>query len=296
MLIPYALNMTGQFVHVNDVNRGLACNCVCSECGGALVKRVSDENLKIDHFAHFSNTCKAASETILHKLIKFILLSTKTLTVTDHKGASELIRIENAKCEVTLDNYRVDVLLNEGSSNQLIIEVVVHNRVSIEKQVRLSKLGFRGIIINAPLHLIQLPPDELRTHIVESLYPKINFFREFPQATQVRSMSSNSGETHYSKPRNAIRVRFRDELIPSWSKYYKNIGLKRVVFKRFKSQFSTTSEGSEMTQLIVDDFVRSLIEEERAHKYSKTLPSNAERISAAPVVDAMSYHRASRGE
>ncbi|RYY02156.1 MAG: hypothetical protein EOO53_14065 [Gammaproteobacteria bacterium] len=298
MLIPYALNGDGDFVYVDEVKRGLACNCVCSECGGALVKRVSDENLKIDHFAHFSNTCKAISETVLHKLIKSILLSTDTLAIPDSNGEPVLITIQSARCEVTLHNYRVDVLLNEGLSDELIVEVVVHHRVSIEKQVQLSKLGFRGIIINAPLHIIQLSPNEIRTFIVESLYSKMNFLKEFPHSSHDHSSSRASDESRYSKPNHSrSRIRFREELIPSWSKYYKNIGLNRVVFKRLKTQFASTNKENQLTQLIADNFVRALIEEERIQKYSKKeLPKFKGNITPAPVNDSNSYLKASRGE
>jgi len=298
MLIPYALNAVGDFVYVDEVKRGLACNCVCSECGGALVKRVSDENLKIDHFAHFSNTCKATSETVLHKLIKSILLSTDTLAIPDSNGEPVLITIQSARCEVTLHNYRVDVLLNEGLTDELIIEVVVHHSVSIEKQVRLSELGSRGIIINTSIDLIQLPPNEIRTFIVESLYSKMNFLKEFPHSGHTHLIDRTSGDSRYSNPNNSrIRIRFREELIPSWSKYYKNIGLNRVVFKRFKTQFSNENKDHQLTQLIADDFVRSLIEEERIKRQStKLLPEIKENITPIPAINANSYLKASRGE
>jgi hypothetical protein len=298
MLIPYALGPDGNFVYVGEVDRGLACNCVCSECGGALVKRVSDENLKIDHFAHFTHTCKAVSETVLHKLIKSILLSSKTLIIPDGNGEPVVITIQSAQCEVTLNNYRVDVLLNEGLSDQLIVEVVVHHRVSIEKQVRLSRSGFRGIIINAPLHIIQLPPDDIRTFIVESLHSKMNFLKEFPHSSHDHSSGRESDEDRHSKPNhNRSRIRFREELIPSWSKYYKNIGLNRVIFKRLKAQFASTNEGNQLTQLIADNFVRALIEEERIQKYQKiSLPEIKETKAPTPAVDAISYLKASRGE
>lgn len=298
MLIPYALNAHGQFVYVAQVKRGLACNCVCSECGGALVKRVSDENLKIDHFAHFSNTCKAISETVLHKLIKSILVSTDTLVVPSDNGEPVVVTILSAKCEVALHNYRVDVLLNEGLSDELIVEVVVHHRVSVEKQVRLSKLGFRGIIISTPLHLIQLPPTEIRTFIVESLYFKINFQKEFSHSSYGHSTRGEADGGRYSNPNHKkTRIRFRDELIPSWSKYYKNVGLNRAVFKRLKTQYASTNNDNQLTQLIADNFVRSLIEEERIQKDSeKELPKIKENVTPAQVNDANSYLKASRGE
>ena len=48
--IPFAVRIdTGEMVSVDEVERGLACNCKCPSCDGRLVARKADVNAH--HFA-----------------------------------------------------------------------------------------------------------------------------------------------------------------------------------------------------------------------------------------------------
>ena len=70
LLIPFALSSTGHIVGVDEVKRGLACQCTCLDCGEALVARRG--TVLRPHFAHLptAGPCSSTSEGILHQTAK----------------------------------------------------------------------------------------------------------------------------------------------------------------------------------------------------------------------------------
>ena len=69
-LIPYALR-NGQLVHVDGVESGAACGCVCPglKCGAPMVARKG--TVRRHHFAHA--TGKGCGESAMHRVAKFLL-------------------------------------------------------------------------------------------------------------------------------------------------------------------------------------------------------------------------------
>lgn len=69
-LLTYAFDSTGNFVHIDEVSNGLACDCYCPSCRERLVARNGGAK-RIHHFAHaFGVDCENAYETMLHQLAK----------------------------------------------------------------------------------------------------------------------------------------------------------------------------------------------------------------------------------
>ena len=69
--VPYG-ERDGLLIHVDDVPKGLACNCICPSCGGKLVARKGKTN--VHHFAHHQEG-NCDGETLLHILGKRLLHS-----------------------------------------------------------------------------------------------------------------------------------------------------------------------------------------------------------------------------
>jgi hypothetical protein len=62
--IPFALDAAGKWRDVSEVERGLACKCVCPECEGQLVARKGE--IRVHYFAHHDlRECRHALETAL---------------------------------------------------------------------------------------------------------------------------------------------------------------------------------------------------------------------------------------
>lgn len=71
--IPFAVRIdTGQIVSIDEVVRGLACNCKCPSCDGRLVARKADVNAH--HFAHHTAS-KEVCQYAFYTSIRLMLLS-----------------------------------------------------------------------------------------------------------------------------------------------------------------------------------------------------------------------------
>lgn len=69
-LLTYAFSSDGNFVHIDTVVNGLACDCFCPSCKERLVAK-NGGTKRIHHFAHASGIdCEKAYETMLHLLAK----------------------------------------------------------------------------------------------------------------------------------------------------------------------------------------------------------------------------------
>ena len=70
-LLTYAFSSNGNFVHIDKVINGLACDCFCPSCKERLVAK-NEGTKRIHHFAHASGVdCDEAYETMLHQLAKY---------------------------------------------------------------------------------------------------------------------------------------------------------------------------------------------------------------------------------
>ncbi len=68
--LTYAKNADGKLVHVDEVENGDNCGCLCPACNEPLVAK-NKGKIKMHHFAHKSGTeCNFAYESMLHLLAK----------------------------------------------------------------------------------------------------------------------------------------------------------------------------------------------------------------------------------
>lgn len=69
--IQYALR-DGQMRHISEVKHGLACDCVCVQCGQPLVARKG--RIRQHHFAHTAETnCNPSPENLTHCYAKNLI-------------------------------------------------------------------------------------------------------------------------------------------------------------------------------------------------------------------------------
>ena len=68
--LPYG-DRHGVLVHASQTERGLACECVCVECGDRLVAKRGQKTRP--HFAHYTSERHCDGESLLHRLGKLLL-------------------------------------------------------------------------------------------------------------------------------------------------------------------------------------------------------------------------------
>lgn len=144
-----------ELLTIDDVERGLACNCVCPACNQPLVARKGAINQP--HFAHYnSEDCNQGIETALHRRAKELIANSKTFTIprvqyNRHFPAlytETEIPIDNVWLEKRKGRFIPDLIV-VSKGKKLWIEIAVTHRVPREKVNRLKELNQATIEINA---------------------------------------------------------------------------------------------------------------------------------------------------
>lgn len=171
--LAYAQARNGKIMHIAQVPSGLACECICPGCGGALVARKG--NVNEHHFGHGSiGECAHALESALHKLAKEVLHDRREILLpavrADRHGRSlvthpsEVHRFDEAILENRLNSIVPDVIVRKGS-HRLLVEMFVTHRCGPEKIEKIRAMGLSCVEID----LSQLSRHATRAEVEEAL-------------------------------------------------------------------------------------------------------------------------------
>ena len=153
LVVPFGENPEGRIVLVDEVPRGLACNCVCPGCRKPLVARNGKDITVAHHFAHAAaeGGCGGAPETSLHRYAKQVLAEGRWVGLPPLIAAYKNHRNEFAPAtdfhadEVELErrigDFQPDAIMTRGGE-RVAIEVLVTHRVDAEKtrKIRAAEL------------------------------------------------------------------------------------------------------------------------------------------------------------
>jgi len=188
--LTYGLDSNGRIVHVDDVPRGMACKCMCSECGAPLEARQG--NINQWHFAHYGEDCGKARMTTLHMLAQQIIEDERKIRTPWFKDyyedPSKLIYFESVLLEqrfkTTESNRRPDCvgIIKKGDIEYKVwIEIKVKHAIDEEKKKDIIrpwlKFGAKEDA-NKIIQLIKNDPynkQELPYTIYELLIPNNDF-------------------------------------------------------------------------------------------------------------------------
>lgn len=160
----FAVNTEGRIKSVEEVARGLECNCTCPCCGERVLARQGE--VREWHFAHASGAdCDGAAEGALHLAAKQVLLdgqglmmpeavTMKTATLADGRSAvGEARRPEywldylTAEAEVSYGSIRPDIVLDVGGE-KIFVEIAVTHYIDSEKREVLEEMRIPTIEID----------------------------------------------------------------------------------------------------------------------------------------------------
>ena len=100
LLQTFAIHKHGGVAHVDQVARGLACDCVCQDCGRPLVARQGER--RPWHFAHTADSaCAARGESALHRAAKEALVLAMGMSLPDAVTHSRHPEGDGSVMEVT---------------------------------------------------------------------------------------------------------------------------------------------------------------------------------------------------
>jgi len=132
---------TGKMFSAQDVVRGLACGCVCPECGLPLAAKKGD--VLTWHFAHASvfGGCSGAAESSLHKLAKQVLAEEKLFLIPGSRhGPPAYVMADDVLVERQGGSVRPDLIALVGK-RRLFVEVCVTHGVDQEKADKICAMG-----------------------------------------------------------------------------------------------------------------------------------------------------------
>ena len=145
MLALFAVHSSNRFVHVTEVERGLACDCRCAVCGEPVIARQGD--VREHHFAHSSNEqpCSSTYESDLHRFAKQVIIEAHGLVVPVNKAAARALGLADdegpriflactgVKEEVGVGNRRPDLLAATAAGASVAIEIAYSSFCDVQK-------------------------------------------------------------------------------------------------------------------------------------------------------------------
>ena len=229
----------GRLVHVNDVQNGLECGCLCPACKSPLIARQGER--RTWHFAHVSEVdCDSAGETALHLAAKQALedLSGRiripeevirkvgwpppnqrvskpmarlndlmTHTVPERYASESSVRIEPQ--DWAYQGFRPDAVL-EANSGKLLVEIRVTHEVDEEKRRRMGKVGLGAIEIDLSEADRHIAPDELASLVISEAARKWLVFernetRKKREAEFTKRLEDEASRLNSMVPRDLTR-------------------------------------------------------------------------------------------
>lgn len=193
--IRFALHLPSEsMVTPAEVNKGLACDCVCVACQSRLVARKGE--IRIAHFAHYQDSdCPYATEAAIHWMAKQLIAErgrifvphrflSKTV-IGKHAVWKEQISVDvQAKGLVTIHDCQVEKNITGASGDDcyrrpdliatldgvpLAIEIRNTHPVDFEKEEWLERRGYSVLEIDVS-DLTSLPSDEYKKALEERLF------------------------------------------------------------------------------------------------------------------------------
>lgn len=194
MLMNIAINESDQLVNIKQVEKGLACNCICFECSEPVVAKKGDKNEH--HFAHSSNkeSCHINPESILHKFAKQVIMEAKAVVLPPLPNTDEV----EAKTwqftrlieEQAVGSIRPDIVASIDDET-VFIEVAVTSFVDIDKLDFIKRLGIKTVEIDLSEILSQnvdIPSEEARLFILDQVDNKKWLY---PEAKEIKVQSED---------------------------------------------------------------------------------------------------------
>lgn len=175
MLMKVAVNSSNQLVSIGQVERGLACQCFCFECGESVIAKKGEINEH--HFSHTSNkeSCDIRPESILHKYAKEVIMAEQqiylpSLPNSGNQGG-QLWLFHTINPEQSVGNIRPD-LIAINDDEMIFIEIAVTSFIDDDKRTFIDKLGIKTIEIDLSVFLnsdFEIPSDFVKNYILNHL-------------------------------------------------------------------------------------------------------------------------------
>jgi len=133
---------TKRFMHIDNAENGLSCNCECYKCNERL--EAIQGKIRTNHFRHHTNVnCKGSQETALHEFGKQILIENSQIAIPEHGTIS----YSDPEEEKQFERIRPDVSAIYNGQ-QIFFEILVTHPVGRDKESFFIYGKHRSVEIN----------------------------------------------------------------------------------------------------------------------------------------------------
>jgi hypothetical protein len=185
-------NKDGKLVHIDNVDNGKKCECICPSCNEPLIAYNSPENKKAHHFQHVSlKECKYYYETMIHFLAKEIINELGELNVPKH--IFKLSDYARSYCEYDWDRFnpkeeitpykikfdKIHVekydngikpdLLCEVEGKQIHVEIAVTHFIDKKKEEKIKKNNAISLEIDLSAIEREIDRDSLKDLLIDNI-------------------------------------------------------------------------------------------------------------------------------
>jgi competence protein CoiA len=181
----FGLDESNRLVHVEEVPRGLACQCRCVVCREPLVARQGE--IREHHFAHQSNTevCLSDHESLLHRFAKRCIVEANGLLVPMNPVVAQALGLQNPQSleilmacqrideELTMGNVRPDLLVVTTGGVAVAVEIAYASFCDPAKQAEFKTMALPAVEIDLSAFTPEdFDPRQVKAAVIESLATK----------------------------------------------------------------------------------------------------------------------------
>lgn len=181
----FGLDKSSRLVHVDEVERGLACECRCVICGDPLVARQGE--VREHHFAHASNreACPTEHESLLHRYAKRVIVEAGGLIVPINQPVAValglpttdslqiLMSCQRIDEEVTMGSIRPDLLVVTDQGIGVAIEIAYSSFCNVDKRMQFEALQLPVVEIDLSSFTPEaFDPRQVKSAVIELLDTK----------------------------------------------------------------------------------------------------------------------------
>lgn len=180
-------------VHISEVERGLACGCICGECKDRLIAKKGI--VKAHHFAHEANhSCQSKGESAIHLRAKEVIEKERRilLPAVEIEFASyvleplivrpeAILSLSNIQLESPEGDFRPDISAC-AKGHKLFIEPAYSHFIDEDKKAKIKKRGVSTVEIDLR-GLDSASPQEIERAVIQDaprkwIYSKAADLRE----------------------------------------------------------------------------------------------------------------------
>jgi uncharacterized protein (DUF2384 family) len=225
--LPFGLDPDGKLVSVEEVMRGLSCDCVCPGCGAPLVAKKG--TIIRHHFAHAGDaSCATGFESMLHLLAKEIIAEKQRITVpavsvsvgltSKLVSAGRVLTLTNVRLEKWLNGLRPDIIA-DFNGHDLIIEVAVTHKSPPEKIEELRKRGAPAIEIDlSSLHRRMIDRALVSGFVIDTA-PRVWLFNRLHSQAMVEATATEFARMEAERQRELTLVQENARLLAAWASF-----------------------------------------------------------------------------